>query len=86
MKRLIHAILIGCAGIPGCNALGGIQPDMINAVASAGGGCIAVENMVMGKGIVQVAGADKGALKNGTVSVAGGCAGITISNVATPAK
>ncbi len=69
MKRLLHAILIGCAGIPACSPLGSIQPDTVNAIASAGGGCVAVKSLVMGEGVLIIANADKGSLKNGTVSV-----------------
>ena len=63
--------------LPGCNALGGIPPETVGAVANAGGGCVKVSG-IWGSGIVIVGNADKGVIRNGELVVAGDCGGITI--------
>jgi hypothetical protein len=70
--------------LAGCNALGGIPPETVGAVSNSGGGCVAVESLVMGKAVVMVGSADKGTLRNGEVTVAAGCGGITIKNATIP--
>lgn len=62
-----------------CNALSGIPPDTVNAIASAGGGCARVVGP-WGSGVVMVGSADKGALRNGEVTVGDNCGGISIRN------
>lgn len=63
--------------VPGCNILGGVPPETVNAVAQAGGGCVKVTG-VWGTGIVIVGSADKGVIRNGELTVAGDCGGVTI--------
>lgn len=79
-------VLIGTVAIvlAGCNALGGIPPETVTAIASAGGGCVQVKSLVMGEAIMIVGSADKGTIRNGELNVAGGCAGITIRETPTP--
>lgn len=72
--------------LAGCNALGGVPTETIDAIASAGGGCVAVESLVMGKAVVMVGSVDKGVIRNGEVVVAQGCGGITIKNTIPPVK
>lgn len=84
IKRLLHAILLGCAALPSCNPLSSVPPETVNAIASAGGGCVAVESIIMGKGVFMVGSADKGSLKNGEVTVSANCGGITIKNGVPP--
>jgi hypothetical protein len=61
-------LLAGCPTIP---------TDAVNAVAGAGGGCVKISG-VWGTGIVIVGSADKGTIKNGELTVAGDCGGISI--------
>lgn len=70
--------------LAGCNALGGIPPETVGAVANAGGGCVKVTG-VWGTGIVIVGSADKGVIRNGEVTVAGDCGGVTIKESPKPA-
>lgn len=81
MRLLILPLV---AMLAGCNALGGVPPEAVNAIASAGGGCVAVESIVMGKAIMMVGSADKGVIRNGSVVISGACGGISISNTAIP--
>lgn len=74
MKYVIAATLL----IAGCSPLGSLQPETVNAIASAGGGCVMVKSLVMGDGVIIIASADKGVIRNGEVTVAGACGGITI--------
>ena len=68
--------------LAGCSALGGISDKQVDAVASAGGGCIKV-NGVWGSGIIMVGTADKGVIRNGEVTVSGDCGGLSIKDAAT---
>lgn len=75
--------LIFCAVLlAGCNALGGINDSTMNSVANAGGGCIKVTG-VWGTGIIVVGNADKGVIRNGELTVAGDCGGITVRESAS---
>lgn len=76
------ALLAISVSVIGCNALGGIPDSTVNALANAGGGCVRVTG-VWGTGVVIVGSADKGVIRNGEVSVAGDCQGITIKDAAT---
>lgn len=69
--------------LTGCNALGGIPPETVGAVANAGGGCVKVSG-VWGSGIIVVGSADKGVIRNGEVTVAGDCGGVTIKEAPKP--
>lgn len=75
----MKALLIGITllFLAGCNALGGIPPSTIDSIANAGGGCVKVSG-VWGTGIVIVGSADKGVIRNGELTVAGDCGGISI--------
>lgn len=77
MKTLIFLLAFTLAG---CNALGGIPDSAITGIANAGGGCVAVESLVMGKAVYMVASADKGVIRNGQVSISAACGGITITD------
>jgi len=76
------AILLSLLLLAGCNTVGGIPDKTIEAVANAGGGCIFATG-VWGQGIVMVAGADKGVLRNGEIQISGNCQGISIKDAAT---
>lgn len=76
-------ILVALFVLSGCNALGGIPPETVGAVANAGGGCVKVTG-VWGTGIVVVGSADKGVIRNGEVTVAGDCGGVTIKEAPRP--
>lgn len=76
MKRLIVVAIVVL--LAGCNSLGGVPDSTVNAIANAGGGCVKVTG-VWGTGIVVVANADKGVIRNGSVTVAGDCQGVTIT-------
>jgi hypothetical protein len=76
--KLITALLLPF--LASCNALGGIPPETIDAIASAGGGCVAIESLVMGKAVVMIARTDTGVITNGGVNIGGQCAGLNISN------
>lgn len=78
MKAIL--MLVTVLAIAGCNALGGIPENAINGIANAGGGCVAVESLIMGKAVMMIASADKGVIRNGEVAISAGCGGITISN------
>lgn len=80
MKSLL--LLFSILFLAGCNALGGIPPETVNAIASAGGGCVKVSG-VWGNGIVMVGSAEKGVIRNGEVTIAGECSGIAIKDAAT---
>jgi len=80
MKSL--SVVLAAVLVSGCSALGGISDSQVDAIASAGGGCIKV-NGVWGSGIIMVGTADKGVIRNGEVTVAGDCAGLTIKDAAT---
>lgn len=80
MKLIITILALPL--LAGCNALGGIPKEAITNLANAGGGCIAVESLVMGKAVMTVASSDKGVIRNGGVIVAPNC-GITITDSAT---
>lgn len=77
MKQLLIIPLLA-----GCNVMGGIQPDTIDAIASAGGGCVAVKSLVMGEGVMMIGNAAVGA---SDVTIAAACGGITIRNANVPA-
>ena len=79
MRSLCCTLLV-C--LTGCNALGGVPPETVNAIASAGGGCVKVSG-VWGTGIVIIGSADKGVIRNGEVTVSGDCQGVTIKETAT---
>jgi len=81
MKAMCSVVL--SVLLSGCNALGGIPPDTISTLTSAGSGCVAVESLVMGKAVMMVGSADKGVLSNGELTVGAGCGGIVIKNVNT---
>jgi len=81
MGKGLMAGLVTCWLVAGCNALGGIPPDTIDAIASAGGGCVKV-NGIWGTGIVMLGSADKGVIRNGELSIAGDCGGIIIRETA----
>lgn len=81
MKLLIAVLVLST--LAGCNALGGIPEGAVNAIANAGGGCVAVESLVMGKAVMMVASADKGVIRNGEVVISAQCGGITIKDAAT---
>lgn len=72
-----------CLLLAGCNALGGIPPETVNAVANAGGGCVRVVG-VWGSGVIMIASADKGVIRNGEVAVADNCGGISIKEAPRP--
>lgn len=72
MRTLL--LLFFLPAIISCNALGGIQPEAISALRDAGGGCVYVESLVMGKAILTVAHDTKGGIKNGGVSIGANCA------------
>lgn len=75
-------IAIALLALAGCSALGGIPDTAINALANAGGGCVTAQGM-WGSATMLVGSADKGVIRNGEVTVAGGCGGITIRDAAT---
>lgn len=81
--RCTLLILPLVAVLSGCNALGGIPPETVGAVANAGGGCVKVQGL-WGSGIVIVGNADKGVIRNGEVTVAGDCQGVTIKEAPKP--
>lgn len=74
---LILAAIFAAMVLAGCNALGGIPSETVNSIASAGGGCVKVSG-VWGTGIVIVGNTDKGVIRNGELTVAGDCGGISI--------
>lgn len=76
------ALAVVALALAGCNALGGIPDATMDAIASAGGGCVKVTG-VWGQGIVIVGNVDKGVIRNGEVTVSGDCAGMTIRDAAT---
>ncbi len=78
--KLILSVL--CLTFAGCSALGGLSDSAVNAIANAGGGCVKVAG-VWGSGIIIIGSADKGVIRNGEVTVAGDCGGITIKDAAT---
>lgn len=69
--------------LAGCNALGGIPPETVDAIASAGGGCVRVTG-IYGTGVIMIASTDRGVIRNGSVTVADNCAGITIQEAPRP--
>lgn len=79
MTNLLIAVC-ATALLAGCNALGGIQPDLVANVKSAGASCVKVESLIMGKAIITSANDTKGALGNGTVTINPDTCAITISN------
>ena len=82
MKTLAALVLFLL--LTGCNALGGIPPETVNSIANAGGGCVKVQGL-WGSGIVIIGNADKGVIRNGELTVAGDCGGISIKETARPA-
>lgn len=70
---LIILALGGCATIP---------DSALNSIANAGGGCAKGTGM-WGSLIVMTGSTDKGVIRNGEVTVAGECGGITIRDAAT---
>jgi hypothetical protein len=78
---LVVSVLFVLLFMSGCNALGGLPDSTVNAVANAGGGCVKVTG-VWGSGIIIIGSADKGVIRNGEVTVAGDCGGITIKDAA----
>lgn len=82
-----HALIVVTAALAGCNALSGVPDSTIGTLANAGGGCVKVQGL-WGSGVVIVAGADKGVIRNGSVTVQGDCQGVAITEtrpVVTPA-
>lgn len=79
MKIIVSLVALLLAG---CSALGGIPDSAVNAIANAGGGCVKAQGL-WGSGIIIVGSADKGVIRNGEVTVAGDCGGITIKDAAT---
>lgn len=75
-------ILLATALLAGCNALGGVPDSTLNTLANAGGGCVKVSG-VWGSGIIIVGNADKGVIRNGELTVAGDCGGLTFRDAAT---
>lgn len=78
-----YLLLLFLPALISCNALGGIPPETVSAIANAGGGCVTVKSLIMGEAVMMVGSADRGSLRNGEVTVAGGCGGITIKDAAT---
>lgn len=78
MKIVLFCVLML---LTGCSALGGIPHSAVDAIANAGGGCVKVTG-VWGSGIIIVGSADKGVIRNGELTVAGDCGGITIKDAA----
>lgn len=83
IRNLALACLLALttACVPGCSALGGIPDGTVNAIANAGGGCVKAAGL-WGSGIIIVGNADKGVIRNGELTVAGDCGGITIRDSA----
>lgn len=79
----MRLIVVALPLLAGCNALGGIPESAISAIANAGGGCVAVESLVMGKAIAMVGSVDRGVIRNGRVQVSAGCGGILIEDTRT---
>lgn len=69
--------VLAIAFLAGCSALGGIPDNAVSAIANAGGGCVKATG-VWGSGIIIVGSADKGVIRNGELTVAGDCGGITV--------
>lgn len=83
MTKLYATLALALAlALSGCGALNGIPDTAINALANAGGGCVTAQGM-WGSATMLVGSADKGVIRNGEVTVAGGCGGITIKDAAT---
>lgn len=80
MKTLLA--LFAVALLSACNALGGLPPETVGAIANAGGGCVKVAG-IWGSGIIIVGSADKGVIRNGELEVAGDCQGVRIKETAT---
>lgn len=77
MPHTRYAVLL-IPFLSACNVLGGVPPETVDAIANAGGGCVKVSG-VWGQGIVIVGNADKGVIRNGSLTVAGDCGGVTIT-------
>lgn len=70
---LILLLLTGCAGIPN---------STLDSLANSGGGC-AKSQGIWGSLLVMAIGSDKGVIRNGEVTVAGDCQGLTFRDAAT---
>lgn len=66
MKPILAIALV--VGLSACNTLGGVPPEALNAMANAGAGCVRVTG-VWGSGTFVTASADKGVIKNGSITV-----------------
>lgn len=81
--KLIGALLLACILLAGCSGLSMLPDSAISAIANAGGGCVKAAGL-WGSGIIIVGSADKGVIRNGELTVAGDCGGITIKDSTTP--
>lgn len=77
MKKMLLVVPL----LAGCNALGGLSDRTVDSIANAGGGCVKVTG-VWGQGVIIVGSADKGVIRNGELTVAGDCGGVTIRDAA----
>jgi uncharacterized lipoprotein YajG len=67
MKMLIALLAITL--LAGCNALGGVPPDILASTRNAAASCVRVKSLVMGDAVVVTANDTKGALTNGSITV-----------------
>jgi hypothetical protein len=74
-------LLLFIPALISCNALGGIPDTTMNAIANAGGGCVKAQG-IWGSGIIIIGNADKGVIRNGELTVAGDCGGISVKESA----
>ena len=72
--------IAGLVLLGGCNALGGIPPDLLANTKNAAASCVRVKSLVMGDAVFVTANDVKGALQDGSITVNPDTCGMTITN------
>ena len=76
----ITIVLLVSLSLAGCNALGGISPDLLANTKNSAASCVRVKSLVMGDATFVSANDVKGALVNGSITVNPDTCGMTITN------
>lgn len=77
MKLILAVLVITLAG---CNALGGISPDLIASTKNAAASCVRLKSLLMGDATFVTANDVQGALQNGSITINPETCAMTINN------